>query len=250
MRRTLALAPLLAALAAAGLAQEPPRPSGQSRTEASQIEPVGAARASRAFLDEAGPAAPPRASLTEAPTAPAPTPDAPPAQLTARAQGTGAMAQLSNAELDATLAQLSAAERRVLLQAITGSDICDNPPDVAAILALCRTRIETRSGDFAKTPERALSAEERLLVGDLESGTLPSLDRVIERLARGDGSSSDPSNQAIAAIALGTGVTPSGNPGDKDKPEGPRLGEDTQALVNALLNQVGGGGASGGGTGP
>ena len=59
----------------------------------------------------------------------------------ARGQGGSAMAQLSKADLEATLAQLSAAERRVLLQAIEGTDICNDPPAVAAIVALCQNRI-------------------------------------------------------------------------------------------------------------
>jgi hypothetical protein len=150
------------------------------------------------------------------------------------------MAQLSKADLDATLAQLSAAERRVLLQAIEGSDICENPPAVAAIVALCQNRIETRSGDFAATGERKLSAEEQLLRGDLENAALPTIGQVIERLARGGAASDDFSNQAIASIALGSGVTAPSRPREEDVPDTQSFGEETQALINALINQLGG----------
>ncbi len=150
------------------------------------------------------------------------------------------MAQLSSADLDATLAQLSPVERRVLLEAIAGSDICDNPPSVAAIVALCRTRIETRAGEFAGRSENPLSAEDRLLRGDLESTTLPSIAQVIERLARGGASSGDLSNQEIAAIALGANAPPADNSRDKEDPAQPQLGESAQALINALINQLGG----------
>lgn len=169
-------------------------------------------------------------------------------QIAPRAQPSGTMAQLTRADLDATLAQLSLAERRVLFQAIVGSDICDKPPDVAAIVALCRDRLETRAGDFAPPPQATLTAEERLLGGNLDEGTLPSLERVIARLARGGATgSADPSNHAIAAIALGTGLAPAAP--DKAKPGGPQLGEETQALVNALVTQLGGTPPAGGGSG-
>jgi hypothetical protein len=156
--------------------------------------------------------------------------------------GGSVVAQLSRADLDASLAQLSAAERRVLLQAIEGSDICNDPPRVAAIIALCQTRIETRSGDFTAPPEITLSAEDRLLRGDLEGSTLPTLAAVIDRLARGGASSGDFSNQAIAAIALGTTApTPTGRP-EEEAESTASLGEEAQALINALINQLGGGG--------
>jgi hypothetical protein len=165
---------------------------------------------------------------------------APATQISARGQGGPGMAQLSKADLEATLAQLSPAERRVLLQAIEGSDICDNPPEVAAVIALCQNRIETRSAEFASLGGNDSSAEDRLLRGDLDNAALPSVGQVIERLARGGASSGDFSNQAIASIALGTS-TPSQPPPREEKPEdGASLGEEAQALINALINQLGG----------
>lgn len=223
-------------------------PAPVNRTEATQIDLPQSRPATgpgRAYLDEAGrPAAPPppRASVIGEPAAPLSPAEsvAPATQISSASAGGPGMAQLSSADLDATLAQLSPGERRVLLEAIAGTDICDNPPQVAAILALCRTRIETRSREFAGTAEIPLSAEDRLLRGDLESTTLPSIGQVIERLARGGASSSDPGNQAIASIALGTNGAPANGANDKDAAAQPQLSESAQALINALVNQLGG----------
>lgn len=238
-----------AAMAAAGLAaQETPAPA-IDRTGALQIELPAQPQSGgpgRAYLDESGaPALPaaPRASLAgEAAERLSPAESSTPArQISALADSGPAIAQLSRADLDARLAQLSAAERRVLFQAIEGSDICNAPPPVAEILALCRSRIETRSGEFAARTEAGLSAEDRLLRGDLEASTLPTLAAVIDRLGRGGAAVGDPSNQAIAAIALGTGLSPSDRKPDGDAAGKPQVGEETQALINALVNQLGGG---------
>ncbi len=230
-----------AALAAQDQTPAPPT-SSTSRVEASQIELPARPPESgpgRAYLDEAS--APRAAPVLRAGPEQVSRGDssAPASQITARAQSGPGMAQLSRAELDATLAQLTPAERRVLLQAIEGSDICDNPPQVAAILTLCVNRIETRSREFAARPDNSLSAEERLLWGDLDPVTLPTITQVIARLARGNASSEDFDNQAIAAIVLGTGAAPA--PGrEEERPERQNLSGETQSLVNALVNQLGG----------
>ena len=66
--------------------------------------------------------------------------------------------------------------------------------------------------------------------------------KVIERLARGGASSGDFSNQAIASIALGSNPTIQPAPPREEKPESTAgLGEEAQALINALINQLGGG---------
>lgn len=237
----------LTGLSGASLAKPQDEPAN-SRTEASQIELPARAAAGpgRAYLDETGrppEAATPRASLTGVPaTQISRTEGRVPARQISAVGDTGSVvAQLSRADLDASLAQLSAAERRVLLQAIEGTDICNDPPRVAAIIALCQTRIETRSGEFSTPPELTLSAEDRLLSGNLQSTTLPTLDAVIERLARGGASSGDLSNQAIAAIALGTGAPPPARKPEEESESGASLGEEAQALINALVNQLGGG---------
>lgn len=243
------LAGIMSALALTGLAA--PVVAGQDgpaidRTEASQIELPAQASSTgpgRAYLDESGVPTAPRDSLVVN-TAERLTPAdsiAPARQISALADGGSGMAQLSRADLDATLAQLSEGERRVLLQAIEGSDICYDPPRVAAIIALCQTRIETRSGEFAARPEAGLSAEDRLLRGDLESSSLPTLAAVIDRLGRGGASVGDASNQAIASIALGTGLPPPDRKPEDDGAGTSGVGEEAQALINALVNQLGGG---------
>ena len=217
-----------------------------SRTEASQIEmPQAATGPGSAYLDSTmRPAAPPqpRASLVEARSdgIVRGKSSAPASQISARGDGGPGIAQLSRADLEATLAQLSPAERRVLLQAIEGTDICNDPPDIPAVVTLCQNRIETRSTEFAPVADRPLSAEDRLLSGNLESAALPSIAQVIDRLARGGASSGDFSNQAIASIALGT--TPAAPPRsrEEEKPDTASFGEETQALINALITQLGG----------
>lgn len=167
-------------------------------------------------------------------------------QITAEAESARRMPQLSRADLDATLAQLSAGERRVLLQAIEGTDICDRPPAVAAIVTLCQSRIETRSGEFATTPEKPLTAEERLLRGGVESNGQPSVEAVISRLSRATPASSDDfSNQAIASVALAPQIS-SDKPEEEGDPTGLGLGNETEALINAIVTQLGGGAGGGG----
>jgi hypothetical protein len=238
----------VAGMMSAVLAQESADQPTVNRTEASQIEmPQTAAGADsgRAYLDQGSRTAPaPAPSARVAQTAGDATLRAqgrtPASQITARGQGGLGVVQLSKADLDATLAQLTPAERRVLLQAIEGTDICNDPPDVAAIQALCQTRIETRSAEFATGEGRQFSAEDRLLQGDLESATLPSVGQVIERLARGSASSGDFNNQAIASIALGTTVPPPSRQREEEQSGTGNLGEEAQALINALINQLGG----------
>jgi hypothetical protein len=220
-----------------------------NRIEAPQIDPSSSpterrAPASKAYLESTPrqTSAPLRDSLTQLPGEPVSRAAANPAasQITSLSQSGSGMAQLSKADLEATLAQLSPAERRVLLQAISGTDICDNPPQVAAVIALCQTRIETRSQEFAAMEERPLSAEERLLRGDFDNTALPTITQVIERLARTSAASDDFSNQAIASIALAPPQSPI-PPGEEDEGAADGLSEPTQSLINAIINQLGGG---------
>lgn len=229
----------LATAAAAQQAADTP----VSRTEASQIEQVPDNAGGKAYLDTERRLPPvPRPVMTEAPDQQISrgAGNAPASQITSRTQGTPGVAQLSKADLDATLAQLTPAERRVLLQAIEGSDICEDPPAIAAIVTLCQNRIETRSQEFARASERPVSAEERLLRGDFENTALPTVNQVIERLARSGASSGDFSNQAIASIVLGGPASPPAQPKDEALPDTQAFGEETQALINALINQLGG----------
>lgn len=244
-------------LAAIGLTT-PETLAAQDRADpASKIEAVqiGESRASpseadadrKAYLDDrlSGPSLRDRKQAQTDQIGPKGEREEPPPQIATAGERGPRIAQLSEAELEATLAQLSPTERRVLLQAIEGSDICDNPPEVPAIIALCRTRIETRSEEFAAREERPLSAEERLLRGGLEDNGLPSVERVIERLSRATSASSDDfNNQAIASIAL-TPAPPPERPADEENPTGLGLGSETEALINAIVQQLGG--AQGGG---
>jgi hypothetical protein len=231
-------------LPAAAAAQQ--EEGNASKTEAMQIGPrdggaTSGETARRVFLDEAK-APPARPNLMQSAGDQIGEPDSGarlPEQITANSQASLGMPQLSKAELEATLAQLTPAERNVLLQAIEGTDICDNPPPLAAIVALCRTRLETRSGEFAAAPEKPLTSEERLLRGGVESSGLPSVEAVISRLARVTVASSDDfSNQAIASIALAPPPA-TDNPAEEDQ-TGLGLGSETEALINAIVQQLGG----------
>lgn len=248
-RLCVAVLALLAALGLPGgvLAAQDTKDRSDSRTEASQIElPADdAPPPGRAYLDpiSPSPSPPPRRTspigvgsdqISEGDR------NTPASQITSHRQGGSGMLQLSRAELHAALTQLSPVERRVLLQAIEGSDICNDPPQIAAIVTLCENRIETRINDFAARTEQAASAEDRLLSGDFERGTTPRIDQVIERLARSGASSGDPNNQAIAAIALGTTAPAPVPRREENQPEKQSFGEEAQALINALINQLGG----------
>ncbi len=242
--RMLLLASAALLVPAAGIAQD--AGSASSKTGASQVTSRGTATEAdkpdrRVFLDEARPA----------PTRPSPV-QAEASQIVRRDRGTTGstqisatgdvsrqVPQLSRAELDATLAQLTPAERSVLLQAVEGTDICDNPPAVAAIVTLCKTRLETRSGEVDTRSDKPLTAEERLLRGGLESNGMPAVEAVIARLSRSSSASSsdDMSNQAIASVALtpqSTGA-PSGNNDDTSG-----LSAGTDAVINAIVQQLGG----------
>jgi hypothetical protein len=232
-------------LSAAAVAQQ--EDSAASKTDTQQIGPrdggtTAGEATRRVFLEEA-PAPRTRPNMMQAQGDQIGAPDGSkmaPEQITGGGESSRTMAQLSKVDLEATLAQLTPAERSVLLQAIEGTDICDNPPAVAAIVALCRTRIETRSGEFATAPERPLTVEERLLRSAGDNNNLPSVEAVISRLSRVTVASSDDfSNQAIASIALAPQPAPA-KPGSEDDKTGLGLGSETDALINAIVQQLGG----------
>jgi hypothetical protein len=163
-------------------------------------------------------------------------------QVSADDAGALGLSQLSGVELSSSLAQLSEAERQVLFEAIEGTDICDNPPDAAAIVALCRTRLETRSEDFAKAEPRELSAEEQLISNNIETDIAPSLAQIIERLSRTKVAPDDFGNQAIASVALGGMSAPQSEPTPQDDPSGLEgFAPGTQELINAIITQLTGG---------
>ena len=156
--------------------------------------------------------------------------------------GDAPLVQLTDPANMRDLAQLSEAERQVLLEAIDGTDICDNPPAIEAIRLLCRDRIETRSSDFAWREANKLSAEERLLGEALEDTGPSAINRVIERLARNSGSARSFEDQAVASIAFGRPADPGGAAADGVGEAGSDLSPETQQLINALIQQLGDGG--------
>ena len=176
-------------LPAAGAAQD--AGSASSKTGASQITARGQTSAAdkpdrRVFIDEARPpqARPGPVQTDSAQIMRVDRGTTNQTQISAVGDGDQRVPQLSRAELDATLAQLSPAERSVLMQAVEGTDICDRPPAVAAIIALCKTRLEAGSGELGSRRDKPLTAEERLLRGGLEANGMPAVEAVIARLSR------------------------------------------------------------------
>lgn len=154
--------------------------------------------------------------------------------------GSNEVAQLSDGSSSAALAQLSAAERRVLIDAVEGSDICERGSDIPAIQALCAGRLENRSEEFARSEDTG-SAEDNLLGGDLDSSGTANLESAIRRLAEAGADPGAFSNQAVASVALNdrTAADAQGAVGDADPTAD--LSQDTQALVAAIVQQLGGG---------
>lgn len=242
--RMLLIASAAMLLPVAGAAQDPG--SASSKTGAMQIAPRSTPGSAdkpdrRVFLDQARPQ-PVRPTPIQADASQIVRTDravTASTQISATGGDTRQVPQLSRAELDATLAQLTPAERSVLLQAVEGTDICDNPPAVAAIITLCKTRIETKSGELENRRDKPLTAEERLLRGGIDSNGTPAVEAVIARLSRSSGSSStdDMSNQAIASVALtqSPGNTTPGKADDKSN-----LAPGTDSVINAIVQQLGG----------
>lgn len=145
--------------------------------------------------------------------------------------------QLSAEEGARALAQLTPAERQVLLEAVEGTDICERNSEVVAILALCAQRLEDRSEEFAQDNRYRPSAEERLLGERLDGNRAQTIESAISRLARSEVEADDFSNQVLASVAN------SPQPGDvtpePDNPAG-ELSAETQALINAIVEQFGG----------
>lgn len=166
-------------------------------------------------------------------------------QLTERERSSDASGQITDENAGEVLAQLSESERQVLLDAVEGADICERDPESAIIRKLCAERIETRSGEFATRRTNTLTAEERLLGEGLEGNPVNSLEQAVDRLGRSDRDADDPANQAIASVALSPNQAPGdrGTDGSGDAGAG-ELSPETQALVDAIVQQFGGGSGS------
>jgi hypothetical protein len=149
------------------------------------------------------------------------------------------VAQLSDGSSTAALAQLTAAERRVLLDAVEGTDICERGSDIPALQELCESRIETRSAEFAQA--ETTSAEDSLLGGGLDAGRAATLQAAIARLAGAEANPGDFDNQVVASVALNN---QSLNDAQATAAEGDptaELSQETQSLVAAIIQQLGGG---------
>ena len=150
------------------------------------------------------------------------------------------LAQLSDEQGVRALAQLTAAERQVLLDAVEGTDICDTASDIPAVRALCAQRLETRSSDFAQDNQYRPSAEERLLGEALDGDRASDMGSVVARAARGSGEADNFANQVIASVALSPGQSPSADTPAGDDDATGELSAETQSLINAIVEQFGG----------
>lgn len=142
------------------------------------------------------------------------------------------------------LAQLTERDREILLRAVSGTDICDRQPSNPAVIELCLLRLENRSDEFAVDRAPKLSPEERLLGEGLDSDRVASLESAISRLARGTSSFESDEDQAIASVALGNSALAPAQPAGEE-PNESDLSAETQALINAIVEQFsqpGGGG--------
>lgn len=161
-------------------------------------------------------------------------------QVSATGEGARNLDQLSDGDSARALAQLSAAERQVLLDAVEGTDICERGTDIPAIRALCESRIETRSSEFGQ-PARSVSAEERLLGEGLDGSRIATIEAAISRLANSGANTDDFSNQVIASVALNNGATaPASDLNASEDEEANDLSAETQQLIAAIVQQLGG----------
>lgn len=165
---------------------------------------------------------------------------APVAQVSASGDTANTVSQLSDGSTDPALAQLSAAERQVLLEAVEGSDICERGSDIPALKALCDARIETRSEEFADN--RSSSAEDSLLGGGLDAGRTATLQAAIARLAGADANPGNFDNQVVASVALNNQSLSDAQAAAAEGDPTSDLSPETQGIVNAIVQQLGGGG--------
>jgi len=150
------------------------------------------------------------------------------------------VSQLSTRSNDPALAQLSAAERQVLLEAVEGTDICERGSDIPALKALCEARLETRSEEFAQN--RGGSAEDNLLGGGLDAGRIATLQAAIARLAGADANPGNFDNQVIASVALNNQALSDAQATAAEGDPASDLSPETQGVVNAIVQSLGGGG--------
>ena len=163
----------------------------------------------------------------------------PVAQLSQREDNQQGVAQLSDGNSAQALAQLTEVEREVVLEAVEGTDICEQAQNIPAIQALCDGRIETRSAEVAQASEDG-SAEDNLLGGGFDAARLATLESAISRLAQGGADSANFSNQVIASVALDRAVVSGAQATAAEGDPTADLSAETQAVVNAIVQQLSG----------
>ncbi|UAB78068.1 hypothetical protein INR77_15125 [Erythrobacter sp. SCSIO 43205] len=166
--------------------------------------------------------------------------DASLSQVSASGDTQNDVSQVAARSADPALAQLTPAERQVLLEAVEGTDICERGSDIPALKELCDARIETRSEEFGEA--RASSAEDSLLGGGLDAGRTATLQAAIARLAGADANPANFDNQVVASVALNNQALSDAQATAAEGDPTAGLSPETQGLVNAIVQQLGGGG--------
>lgn len=146
--------------------------------------------------------------------------------------------QLSDGRSAEMLAQLTPAQREVLIDAVEGTDICEREQSIPALRALCEDRLEDRSSDFTQSRAGATAAD-AILGESLDSDRVATLEAAIARLARASASTDGVDDSVIASVAF-TNQTIANNQAAADSDPANDLSPDTQALVNAIVQQLGG----------
>lgn len=138
--------------------------------------------------------------------------------------------------------QLSNADTDVEFARVEGMDRCSAELLSAEDADYCARRLEARSAEFATQNEARLSAEQ-ILIGENFASTVEGDVAGSSRLAGREVRPEDRDMQALASITLGSTTTTSDTLIAEDSTS--NLPAETQALIEAIVEQVGA--ASGGG---
>ena len=150
----------------------------------------------------------------------------------------GDVDQLSDGRSAEALAQLTPAERQVLIEAVDGTDICERQQQIPAIQALCEARIENRSAEFARN-DGGTTAADAILGESLGSDRVATLEAAIARLARTASTTGGVEDSVIASVAF-TNQNLANNQAAAESDPADDLSPETQALVNGIVQQLGG----------
>lgn len=163
-------------------------------------------------------------------------------QLSQTGEGDRDIGQLSDGRSAEVLAQLTPAQREVLIDAVGGTDICEREQSIPALRALCEARLETRSAEFARGSQRGAqgtTAADAILGDNLDSDRLATLEAALSRLARNDSQTNGVDDSVIASVAF-TGQGLVTNEAAVESDPAIDLSPETQAVVNAIVQQLGG----------